>query len=87
MRNKNEITHHTSTMKIRLMKEQQHYSVVCCFWAVVPSMSAYDPSVHLTALYRGADTSTGNNQILKFRKGVVIYLGRTKNELCPVTAT
>ena len=62
---------------------------------VVPSMSAYDPSVHLsfgdvTLDSREAPTlaqvTIKASKTDPFRKDVAIYLGRTKNELCPVTA-
>ena len=96
-------------MKICLMKEPQNndnimvWAACCvCFFGflrageiVVPSLSAYDPSVHLSF----GDVTLDSREALTlaqvtikasktdpFRKGVAIYLGRTSNELCPVTA-
>ena len=62
---------------------------------VVPSVSEYDPAVHLSVGDVRVD-STSAPQYLEvrikasktdlFRKGVLVYLGRTDKELCPVAA-
>ena len=92
-----------------LMKEAQNHDNIMvwaaccvCFFGflrageiVVPSMSAYDPSVHLSfgdATLDSREAPTLAQVTIKasktdsFRKGVAIYLGRMSNELCPVTA-
>lgn len=62
---------------------------------MVPSSMGYDPSVHLSVgdVTLDSRTSPSVAQITikasktdPFRKGVAIFLGKTNNELCPVTA-
>ena len=77
-------------------------AVCMCFFGflrsgevVVPSHREYDATVHLSYGDVRVD-STENPQFLEvaikasktdpFRKGVTVYLGRTNNDLCPVSA-
>ena len=62
---------------------------------VVPSSMGYDPSVHLSVGNVTLDSRVSPSvaqvtvKVSKtdpFRKGVAIFLGKTNNELCPVTA-
>ena len=63
---------------------------------VVPSDSAFDPSIHLTVKDISVDSHSSPSYIAvnikasktdPFRRGVTIYLGRTHNQICPVAAT
>ena len=77
-------------------------AVCMCFFGflrsgevVVPSEREYDATVHLSYGDVRVD-NTENPQFLEvaikasktdpFRKGVTVYLGRTNNDLCPVSA-
>ena len=61
---------------------------------VVPSDSAFDPSVHLLVADVSVDSHSEPTYIAvnikasktdPFRRGVMIYLGRTHGQICPVT--
>ena len=63
---------------------------------VVPSDSAFDPSVHLSAADISVDSRSSPTYVAvnikasktdPFRRGVTIYLGRTHSTICPVAAT
>ena len=63
--------------------------------ATVPSLEAYDPEVHLSMSDVSLDSASHPKSVIirikasktdQFRKGVDIHLGRTDNELCPVSA-
>ena len=62
---------------------------------VVPLVSEYDPAVHLSVEDVWVDSISAPQYLgvwIKasktnpFRKGVLVYLGRTDKELCPVAA-
>ena len=63
---------------------------------VVPSDSAYDPSIHLSIADVSVDSRSSPSYVAvnikssktdPFRRGVTIYLGRTHDQICPVAAT
>ena len=62
---------------------------------VVPSDSAFDPSIHLTAKDVSVDSHSASyiavnikaSKTDPFRRGVTIYLGQTHYQMCPVAAT
>ena len=62
---------------------------------VVPSDSGFDPASHLAMGDVRVDSRSSPNYLVirikasktdPFRQGIDIYLGRTDNDLCPVTA-
>ena len=62
---------------------------------VIPSDSGFDPSIHLTPKdVKVSDLQDPRWLVVRikasktdpFRQGVSIYLGRTRNDLCPVSA-
>ena len=63
---------------------------------VVPSDSAFNPSIHLTVKDISVDSHSSPSYITvkikasksnPFRRGVTIYLGQTHNQISPVAAT
>ena len=61
----------------------------------IPDASSYDPSVHLNFNDIAADIPQSPNKLKirikasktdPFRQGVNIYIGKTNNSLCPVSA-
>ena len=62
--------------------------------ATIPSLSAYDPDVHLSVADVSLDSTPLNAVIIRikasktdcFQSAISLYLGKTKNDLCPVSA-
>ena len=63
--------------------------------ATVPTLTAYDPSVHLSMADVSLDSASNPGMAIlrikasktdQFRRGVNVFLGRTDNDLCPVAA-
>ena len=63
--------------------------------ATVPTLTAYDPSVHLSMADVSLDSASNQGMAIlrikasktdEFRHGVNVFLRRTDNDLCPVAA-
>ena len=67
---------------------------LCSSEMTVPSQDTYDPTIHLSIKEITVDKSSPSmvcimmkqSKTNPFRQGVYIYLGRTGNTICPVTA-